>query len=151
RIGCPRFRWKPQRLKGGVAPDTRTLVVAPTERCCRHASLRVNPLVHQLSRRPMVAGDNNPRVFAQTITLDAWRTAFDGHRGEADLHIDVVFAEGGRVGGDGAPVRFRLSLKRAEVHVVRDREDVIDIKSDSVMRAEQPEPGKVHRLTEKKT
>jgi hypothetical protein len=51
----------------------------------------------------MAAGDNNPRVFAETITLDAWRSAFDGTSGEADLHVDVVFAEKGRVGGE--PVR----------------------------------------------
>jgi hypothetical protein len=99
----------------------------------------------------MPRGDNNPRIFAETIALDAWRTAFDGERGEADLHIDVVFSDGGRVGGEGAPVRFRLSLNRAEVRVVRDSEDVIEVKPDSVMRADQPEPGKSRKVTEKKT
>ena len=99
----------------------------------------------------MAKGDNNPRVFAETIALDAWRSAFDGERGEADLHIDVVFSNGGRVGGEGAPVRFRLSLKRAEVRVVKDNEDVIEVKSDSVMRADQPEPGRSRQLTEERT
>jgi hypothetical protein len=98
----------------------------------------------------MAAGDNNPRVFAETITLDTWRSAFDGERGEADLHIDVVFAEGGRVGGAGSPVRFRLSLRRAEVRVVQDSESIIEIKPSSVRRAPRPEPAKAHSVTERK-
>ena len=97
----------------------------------------------------MTAGKNNPRVFAETITLDAWRTSFDGKRGEADLHIDVIFAEKGRVGGDNAPVRFRLSLRRAEVWVVRDSEGIIQINPESVMRDELPKPGKSRTTVEK--
>lgn len=77
---------------------------------------------------------NNPRVFAETVSLDAWRTQFDGTTGLADLHIDVVFHTGGRVGGGDAPVRFRLSLRRAEVHVIRDSLDVLEIVPDSVRR-----------------
>ncbi len=96
-----------------------------------------------------MAGGNNPRVFAQTITLDAWRTAFDGARGEADLHIDVVFAEAGPVGGEGSPVRFRLSLKRAEVHVIRDSEGVIGINRQSISRSEPPPPIRAKKRTEK--
>jgi len=98
----------------------------------------------------MVAGDNNPRVFAQTIALDAWRKPFDGKRGEADLHIDVVFDERGRVGGGGAPVRFRLSLKRAEVYVIRDSENVIEIDPSSVQRSDLPKPGKLRQVAEQK-
>jgi hypothetical protein len=97
-----------------------------------------------------MSGRNNPRVFAETITLDTWRTAYDGERGEADLHIDVVFSEGGRIGGNDAPVRFRLSLRRAEVRVMNDAEEVIQIKPDSVMRAELPEPAKSQTTLEKK-
>ncbi|WP_431271205.1 hypothetical protein [Dankookia sp. P2] len=85
----------------------------------------------------MSTGDNNPRVFAQTIMLDAWRSPFDGKHAEADLHIDVVFEPRGRVGGPGAPVRFRLSLKRAEVHVIRDRVGVLEIKRSTVLRQEE--------------
>ena len=62
----------------------------------------------------MVQRANNPRVFAETISIDAWRTPFDGKTAEADLHIDAGFSKG-RVGGPGAPIRFRLSLKRAEI------------------------------------
>lgn len=96
----------------------------------------------------MAIGDNNPRVFAETIALDAWRTKFDGERGEADLHIDVVFGAQGRVGGEGSPVRFRVSIKRAEVHVMRDNEGIIDIKRSSVRRADLEKPSerkKIHQ------
>lgn len=88
----------------------------------------------------MATGDNNPRVFAETISLDAWRTEFNGETGVADLHIDVVFQEKGRVGGEGSPVRFRLSLRRAEIHIIRDKENIIDIDKTSVRRAELPAP-----------
>lgn len=99
----------------------------------------------------MAVGDNNPRVFADTVTIDAWRSPFDGTSGEADLHVDVVFAEKGRVGGGDAPVRFRLSLKRAEVHVVLDNEGVIAIRSSSVRRADLPSPADVRHTTKKES
>lgn len=81
--------------------------------------------------------DNNPRVFAETVSVDAWRTEFVGDKAEADLHIDVVFSKG-RIGGDDigtkSPVRFRMSLKRAEVHIVRDTLRTIRIPPSSVFR-----------------
>lgn len=83
---------------------------------------------------------NNPRAFAETISLVCWRKPFDGEKGEADLHIDVVFAQG-RVGGasEGAPVRFRLSLRRAEVHVSCDSVKSLTIPPSSVRREAPPE------------
>jgi hypothetical protein len=98
-----------------------------------------------------MVGENNPRVFARTITLDAWRSPFDGKRGEADLHVDIVFGKRGAVGGDGAPVRFRLSLKRAEIHVIRDSEKIIDIKRSSIKRPHIPSSGKRTKKTTKDT
>ncbi len=83
----------------------------------------------------MTAGDNNPRVFAETISLDAWRTPFDGDKGEAEPYVDVVFAERGRVGGGADPVRFRLSLKRAEIVVLRDNENIVEVDRLSILRA----------------
>jgi hypothetical protein len=80
---------------------------------------------------------NNPRTFAETISLDAWRSPFDGEKGEADLHIDVVFSEG-RVGGAEEPVRFRLTLRKAEIHVVLDPAEVLRIPPSSVKRASLP-------------
>lgn len=76
-------------------------------------------------------GDNNPRAFGDAVSLDAWRTPFDGTTGEADLHVNVVFSEG-RIGDAQGPVRFRLEIIRAEVHVLRDAADILKIKSSSV-------------------
>lgn len=79
--------------------------------------------------------DNNPRAFSETVSINAWRSVYDGSSGIADLHIDVVFAEG-RVGGEkDSPVRFRLSLKQAEVHVIGDVGDIITFPAKDVARA----------------
>lgn len=82
-------------------------------------------------------GDNNPRAFGDTVSLDAWRTPFDGKTGLADLHVQVVFSDG-RIGGVDAPVRFRLQLRRAEVHVLRDAAQVLQIRSSSVNAGANP-------------
>lgn len=83
-----------------------------------------------------MAAPNNPRVFAETISLDVWRTEYSEDKAEAELHIDVGFFEG-RLGGDSiedSPVRFRLSLKRAEVHVLRDTSRAVRILASSLAR-----------------
>gem|GEM_PF-4568306 len=70
------------------------------------------------------------------VSIDVWRTPFVGGSAEADLHIDVGFFKG-RLGADaldGSPVRFRMSLKRAEVHVIRDRGRAIEIPASGVAR-----------------
>ncbi|MBY3475262.1 hypothetical protein HFN78_30825 [Rhizobium laguerreae] len=79
---------------------------------------------------------NNPRAFAEVVSIDVSRTPYANGTGEADLHIDVGFFEG-RLGADalaGSPVRFRLSLKRAEIHVFRDQANIIEIPASSVAR-----------------
>jgi hypothetical protein len=79
---------------------------------------------------------NNPRAFAEVVSIDVWRTAFEGGKAEADLHIDAGFFQG-RVGENEvkkSPVRFRMSLKRAEIHVFRDHGNVIEIPPASVVR-----------------
>lgn len=79
---------------------------------------------------------NNPRAFAEVVSIDVWRTPYVGGTAEADLHIDVGFFEG-RLGADaltGSPVRFRLRLKRAEIHVIRDQANIIEIPASSVAR-----------------
>ncbi len=85
----------------------------------------------------MIRKPNNPRAFAETISLDAWRAKFDSEKGDADLHVDVSFHKG-RVGGPGIPVRFRLSLRRAEVHVRLDQAGILRIPPSSVRRAPLP-------------
>ena len=95
-------------------------------------------------------GHNNPRTLGTTVSVDAWRRPFDGDTGLADLHIDVTF-DTGRVGGiiDGqeSPVRFRLSLRQAEVHVIRDALDVLDIPPETVTRPPPPS-GRETKTTE---
>ena len=79
---------------------------------------------------------NNPRAFAETVSIDAWRTKYSEGQALADLHIDVVFGTG-RIGGDefkDSPVRFRMSLKRAEVHVKVDCGGILKIPPSSVKR-----------------
>ncbi|MEM8972959.1 MAG: hypothetical protein AAGD43_12930 [Pseudomonadota bacterium] len=83
-----------------------------------------------------MATPNNPRVFAETISLDVWRTDYSGDKAEADLHVEIGFFEG-RLGGNNvedSPVRFRLSLKRAEVHVLRDSTRAVRIPASSLAR-----------------
>ena len=83
---------------------------------------------------------NNPRAFAEVISIDVWRTKFSDDKAIADLHIDVGFFKG-RLGGDilsESPVRFELSLKRAEVHVIRDAAGVLKIPPSSVARTSAP-------------
>lgn len=84
-------------------------------------------------------GDNNPRLFAETVSLATWRTPFEDGTAIADLFIDVGFFEKGRVGGDGDPVRFRLSLKRAEVHVETDVIEILKVQKSSIVELDPPE------------
>lgn len=84
----------------------------------------------------MIDRPNNPRAFAEVVSIDVWRTPYAAGTAQADLHIDVGFFEG-RLGADdltGSPVRFRMSLKRAEVHVIRDQGNFIDIPASSIAR-----------------
>ena len=62
--------------------------------------------------------DNRKRAFADVVTIDAWHDSFLEDHAKVDLHVDVVFGTA-RVGGETeAPVRFRLSVKQAEVIVI---------------------------------
>lgn len=78
--------------------------------------------------------DNRKRAFADVVTIDAWHEAFGDSCPTADLHTDVVFGTG-RVGGEPeSPVRFRLSIKRAEVVVVIPESEPVDVDPSSVSR-----------------
>ena len=58
--------------------------------------------------------DNRKRSFADVVTIDAWHQAFDDQNSIVDLHADVVFGTARAGGETDSPVRFRLSVKRAE-------------------------------------
>lgn len=62
--------------------------------------------------------DNRKRAFADVVSIDAWHDSFSEAYASVDLHADVVFGTA-RVGGEcDSPIRFRLSVKRAEVVIV---------------------------------
>jgi hypothetical protein len=62
--------------------------------------------------------NNRKRALADVVSVEAWHQAFDEKNTRADLHVDVVFGTG-RIGSEAAsPVRFRLSLRQAEVLVI---------------------------------
>jgi hypothetical protein len=78
--------------------------------------------------------DNRTRAFADVVTIDAWHKAFDGGTKEVDLHADIVFGIG-RVGGEvDSPVRFRLSVKRAELVVVIPSTEPLSVNREKVSR-----------------
>jgi hypothetical protein len=89
--------------------------------------------------------DNRKRAFADVVTIDAWHNAFDNENSKADLHADIVFGVA-RVGGESeSPVRFRLSIKRAEIVVVVPESEPVSVDRTSVSR---DSPDLQARLTE---
>lgn len=61
---------------------------------------------------------NKAKLFSEVVALSTWRTPFDGDSGIADIYADVVFGTG-HIGAEvGSPVRFKLSLSRAEIHLI---------------------------------
>ena len=77
---------------------------------------------------------NQKRGLADVVTLDAWHQEFGAAVDTADLHVDVVFMTG-RIGGVAEDqVRFKLSLKRAEVVVVLPVHEPAEIDPRSVSR-----------------
>jgi hypothetical protein len=78
--------------------------------------------------------DNQKRLFADVVTVDAWHAPFGAEASTADLRVDAVF-DVGRVGGEAeAPIRFRLGLRRAEVVVVISPTEPIEVLRQSVAR-----------------
>jgi hypothetical protein len=89
--------------------------------------------------------DNRRRAFADVVSLDAWHQSFDDTHPKVDLHADVVFGTA-RLGGElESPVRFRLSVKQAEVIIVIPDSEPVLVETSSVAR-EGPEAR--GRLTE---
>jgi hypothetical protein len=93
--------------------------------------------------------DNRRRAFADVVTVDAWHESFDGKRFKADLHADVVFGMA-RVGGEAeSPIRFRLSVKRAEIVVVIPESEPLTVDTQSVARESPEVHGKVTEVVER--
>jgi len=78
--------------------------------------------------------DNHRRTFADVVSIDAWHNNFTEEKSTADLHVDVVFGTA-RLGGESdAPVRFRLSIRNAEIVVVIPNLEPISVDRRSVAR-----------------
>lgn len=97
-----------------------------------------------------MAGEHNRRrAFADVVSVDAWHEPFAGGVTHVDLHADVVFGKA-RVGSDDdAPVRFRLSVRRAEVVVVVPEHEPVQVVKASVSRDGPIMEGRVHQTKER--
>jgi hypothetical protein len=92
--------------------------------------------------------DNRRRAFADVVSIDAWHDSFDGKNASVDLHADVVFGTA-RVGGESSsPIRFRLSIKRAEIVVVIPPSEPVTVNQSSVSRDSADLPAKLTEVTE---
>jgi hypothetical protein len=77
---------------------------------------------------------NRQKVFADVISIDAWHDKFSDETDIVDLHADVVFGAA-RVGGEtDSRVRFRLSIKRAELAVIIPDSEPFAVDKQSVAR-----------------
>lgn len=78
--------------------------------------------------------ENRKRAFADVVTIDAWHESFSDSVSTVDLHADVVFGIA-RVGGEiESPIRFRLSVRRAEVVVIIPSTEPVYVEKKSVSR-----------------
>jgi len=93
--------------------------------------------------------DNRRRAFADVVAIDAWHQDFDGDTSKVDLHADVVFGTA-RVGGEEeAPVRFRLSVRQAEIVVVIPETEPVIVDKASVSREAPEIHGQITETLEK--
>lgn len=76
---------------------------------------------------------NSSRALRQVVSLDGWIATFDTEE-TATVHADIVFREG-RFGAEQSDkVRFRLSLKRAEIVLVIPEDEPLRVVRASVCR-----------------
>jgi hypothetical protein len=93
---------------------------------------------------------NRKRAFADVVSIDAWHDRFDSKRSRVDLHADVVFGTA-RVGGEvDSPIRFRLSVKRAEVVIVLPETEPVSVNPKSVARDLKEPQGRLTEIVEQK-
>jgi hypothetical protein len=83
----------------------------------------------------MSASDMNRLTgFADVVSIDAWHEKFSNETAVVDLHADVVFATA-RVGGEAeSQVRFRLSIKHAELVMIIAESEPFAVDKRSVAR-----------------
>ena len=95
--------------------------------------------------------DNRRRAFADVVTIDAWHSEFGEYAQTVDLHADIVFGTS-RVGGEEeAPVRFRLSVRRAEVVLIIPESEPVSVDRTTVSRDAPESQGHLTETLERST
>jgi hypothetical protein len=85
---------------------------------------------------------NRQRAFAELVSIDAWHEPFSETCRSVSLHVDATFATA-RVGGEiESPIRFKLSIKRAEVVVIVPETEPLRVDANSVSRDTRKVDGK---------
>src|SRR2546423_71274 len=93
--------------------------------------------------------DNRRRAFADVVSIDAWHPPFSDQVSRVDLHADVVFGTA-RIGGENeSAVRFRLSVKRAEIVVVVPDSEPVGVDRSSVSRDAPEFEGRLTEIVER--
>jgi hypothetical protein len=81
--------------------------------------------------------DNRLKALAEVVSIDAWHDELSPDNCKVDLYADVVFSTG-RLGGEAASqVRFRLSVKRAELVLIIPELEPFKVEKPSVARLDQ--------------
>jgi hypothetical protein len=81
-----------------------------------------------------INSDNRRRAFADVVTVEAWHDDFKKGVSKVDLHADVVFGTA-RLGGEAeSPIRFRLSIRRAEMVIIIPELEPVSVDKKSVSR-----------------
>jgi hypothetical protein len=97
----------------------------------------------------LINQNNRTRSFGEIITLEAWHDKFDDTNQKVSLHADVVFREG-RLGGDPtSEVKFRLSVKQAELVIILPELEPVKVDPSSVLRDDSDLT--IHRTLNKNT
>lgn len=78
--------------------------------------------------------NNYARILSDVVSVDAWHNELGSEHPRADLHVDVTFGVGRFGAEESSPVRFRLSLKNAEIVVVIPETEPVRVDPSSVSR-----------------
>ncbi len=82
----------------------------------------------------MARGNNLSRVFSEIVSLDAWHSKFSEIDNCASVHVDLSFLEGHLGAEAESEVRFRLTLRRAELIFVIPAMEPLQVVQSSVDR-----------------
>lgn len=77
---------------------------------------------------------NQARNLSDIVSLEAWHDELTCDFGRSDLYVDVAFMTGRMGGGADNPVRFKLTLRQAELVVVVPATEPVKVDPKSVRR-----------------